>query len=218
MKKFEQTRVGERERLVRLLELENAIKTKEVRQAFLDVPRHYFVPESLQDLAYANNAQPIGLGQTISQPLIVALMTELLEPDPDKTILEIGTGSGYQAAILSRIVKKVYSVERISELSRTSVDLFRKLEYTNIECCVGDGTLGWAEHAPFDGIIVTAGSPRVPMSLKQQLNDGGILVIPVGEHGYQVLKRIRRDGDHFIEETHGGCIFVKLIGKEAWGK
>jgi len=206
----------ERRKLVWLLEMEKAIRTPAVSQAFLEVPRHEFVPPEIRNQAYVNSALPIGDGQTISQPLMVAVMTELLLPAPDMTVLEIGTGSGYQAAILSRLVGTVISVERLPELSQRAQRIFRRLGYDNIRCVVGDGTRGWAADAPYDGIIVTAGAPAVPDSLKNQLADGGRLVIPVGNQGYQQLLRIRRRGDAFAEEKHGGCIFVRLIGDEGW--
>ncbi|MBN2432242.1 MAG: protein-L-isoaspartate(D-aspartate) O-methyltransferase [Acidobacteria bacterium] len=206
----------ERRKLVWLLEMEKAIRTPAVNQAFLDVPRHAFVPPDIQDRAYVNSALPIGAGQTISQPLMVAVMTELLDPSPDMTVLEIGTGSGYQAAILSRLVKTVISVERLPELNQRAEGIFRRLGYDNIRCVVGDGTRGWPAEAPYDGIIVTAGAPAVPESLKGQLVEGGRLVIPVGDQGYQQLLRLRRQGDTYPEEKHGGCIFVRLIGEEGW--
>ncbi len=208
--------MSERQLLVRLLEGEGAITRPEVREAFLSVPRHRFVPAGMQSRAYDNSALPIGLGQTISQPLMVAIMTELMEPDPRARVLEIGTGSGYQAAILSRLFAEVHTVERLPELSAESRRLFAELGYGNIHCHVGDGTLGWPEAAPYDRIIVTAGAPDIPARLEQQLGDGGWLVIPVGRSSHQELIRLRRDGDRFVREHHGGCVFVKLIGEEGW--
>jgi len=207
---------SQRRGLVRLLEAERAIWTPEVRRAFLEVPRELFVSRECRSQAYANCALPIGLGQTISQPHMVALMTELLAPAPDRTVLEIGTGSGYQAAILSRLCGRVHTVERLEALSLQARALFGQLGYDNIETHVGDGTLGWPEHAPYDGIVVTAGAPEVPETLKGQLREGGCLVVPVGDRYYQVLSRIVREGDRFRAETHGGCVFVKLIGREGW--
>jgi protein-L-isoaspartate(D-aspartate) O-methyltransferase len=202
--------------LVNLLERDGAIATPAVGQALLDVPRHRFIPAENRHQAYENCALPIGLGQTISQPYMVAVMTGLLHPDPDMTILEIGTGSGYQAAVLSRLCRTVYTVERIPELARRAEGVFRELGYDNIVTRVGDGTIGWPEFAPFDGIIVTAGAPGVPESLRRQLKDGGSLVIPVGDRTFQMLRRQVRHGDAFREEEHGGCIFVRLVGEEGW--
>ena len=202
--------------LVNLLERDGAIATPAVRQALLDVPRHRFIPVENRHQAYENCALPIGLGQTISQPYMVAVMTGLLHPGPDTAILEIGTGSGYQAAVLSRLCRTVYTVERIPELARRAEGVFRELGYDNIVTRVGDGTVGWPEFAPFDGIIVTAGAPAVPESLRRQLKDGGSLVIPVGDRTFQMLRRQVRQGDAFREEEHGGCIFVRLVGEEGW--
>lgn len=202
--------------LVNLLERDGAVATPAVRRALLDVPRHRFIPPENRHQAYENCALPIGLGQTISQPYMVAVMTELLRPGPDKTILEIGTGSGYQAAVLSRLCRTVHTVERIPELARRAEAAFRELGYDNIMTRVGDGTVGWPEFAPYDGIIVTAGAPAVPESLRRQLQDGGSLVIPVGDQTFQMLRRQVRHGDTFREEEHGGCIFVRLVGAEGW--
>lgn len=202
--------------LVNLLDREGAVTLPAVRQALLDVPRHRFMPAEMWCQAYDNCALPIGLGQTISQPYMVAVMTELLRPSPGKTILEIGTGSGYQAAVLSRLCRTVQTVERIPELTRRAEEAFRDLGYDNIVTRVGDGTVGWPEFAPYDGIIVTAGAPAVPESLRRQLKDGGCLVIPVGDRTFQMLRREVRQGDAFRTEEHGGCIFVKLVGEEGW--
>lgn len=212
----EASRERQRQDLVRLLEADRAILTPEVRRAFLEVPRELFVTPECRTQAYANCALPIGLGQTISQPTMVALMTELLRPAPGQAILEIGTGSGYQAAVLSRLGGTVHTVERIEALSRQAQSLFDRLGYANIETHIGDGTLGYPAAAPYDGIVVTAGAPAVPETLKSQLRDGGRLVIPVGDRHYQVLQRIVREGDRFRAETHCGCVFVKLIGREGW--
>jgi protein-L-isoaspartate(D-aspartate) O-methyltransferase len=202
--------------LVNLLERDGAIATPAIRQALLDVPRHRFIPAENRHQGYENCALPIGLGQTISQPYMVAVMTGLLPSGPGTTILEIGTGSGYQAAVLSRLCRTVYTVERIPELARRAEGVFRELGYDNIVTRVGDGTVGWPEFAPFDGIIVTAGAPAVPESLRRQLKDGGSLVIPVGDRTFQMLRRQVRHGDAYQEEEHGGCIFVRLVGEEGW--
>lgn len=160
------------------------------------VPREQFVPDYESDSAYANVPLPIGHRQTISQPYIVALMTDLLDPEPDDVILEIGTGSGYQAAVLAGLVARVYSVEVIPELAQAAGRRLAELGYHNVETRTGDGNLGWPEHAPYDGIIVTAGATEVPPALLEQLKPGAPLVIPVRADGYgQVLQRITRDRD-----------------------
>jgi len=151
-----------------------------VMEAIKQVPRHEFVPADMRDLAYENGPLPIGEGQTISQPYMVALMTDLLEVQPEAVVLEVGTGSGYQAAILSRLVRQVYSIEIIDALAGSARERLQRLGYSNVEIRVADGYLGWPEHAPFDGIIVTAAAPEIPEPLVEQLKRGGRLVIPVG--------------------------------------
>lgn len=181
------------------------------------VPRHEFVPSLLKESAYEDTPLPIGLGQTISQPYIVALMTQSAELKPGETILEIGTGSGYAAAVLSRIVDHVFTIERIDDLVQRSKSCYKELGYHNIEVKSGDGSLGWPEKGPFDAIIVTAGAPVIPHSLKEQLKPGGRLIIPVGDAFSQKLLRIRKDKDnHFTEETVEFVRFVPLIGEEGW--
>ena len=169
-----------------------------IMAAMREVPRDRFVPEELRFSAYANGPLPIGHGQTISQPYIVALMTDLLEPKPDQMVLEVGTGSGYQTAILSRLYRQVYSVELISELGEAAAARFRELGYDNIEIRIGNGYRGWPEHAPYDAIMVTAAAPFIPEALEQQLRPGGRMVIPVGQpHGPQQLMRLDKtpEGD-----------------------
>ena len=151
-----------------------------VMQAMNTVPRHEFVPENMRSMAYENRPLPIGFGQTISQPYIVALMTDLLQPQPDHHVLEIGTGSGYQAAVLSQLVSQVYSIEIIEELGKSSTQLLTRLAYDNIKTRIADGYNGWPQHAPFDSIIVTAAISHIPPPLVQQLKKGGRMVIPVG--------------------------------------
>ena len=181
------------------------------------VPRHRFVPPSLQNYSYADGPFAIGEGQTISQPYIVALMTAAAELDPSSKCLDIGTGSGYAAAILSQICSEVYTIERIPQLSQRAAKLFQELGYHNIHLKVGDGTLGWPEHAPYDAIIVTAGAPVIPAQLLSQLKEGGRLIIPVGDATSQQLLRLRKTtkGD-FAKEILEHVRFVPLIGKEGW--
>jgi len=192
------------------------IKDQRVLDAFLEVPRHKFVEEYMKYKAYDDYPLSIGYGQTISQPYMVAIMTETLSPKPGETILEIGTGSGYQAAILSRLCSAVYTIERISALASRARKLLDELGYFNIHISVGDGTMGLPQHAPYDGIIVTAGAPHVPEALMAQLNEEGRLVIPIGDQGIQDLKRITKTKNGVKEESMGGCRFVKLIGKNGW--
>jgi protein-L-isoaspartate(D-aspartate) O-methyltransferase len=185
-------------------------------EAMRRVPRERFVPEKYRSRAYDDCPLPIGEQQTISQPYMVALMTEALGLSEDERVLEIGTGSGYQTAILAEIASEVYSIERIPLLARKAESTLETLGYTNIMVMARDGTQGDPEHAPFDAIIVTAGSPGIPVSLKEQLAQGGRLVIPVGSRGFQELTRITRRGSAFMTENLGGCVFVPLIGIEGW--
>lgn len=202
--------------------IEEQIKRRGVKDAVtLDamsvVPRHEFVPTLLQGSAYEDTPLPIGLGQTISQPYIVALMTQSAELKPDDSVLEIGTGSGYAAAILSRIVKQVFTIERIEDLAQRAKAAYKRLGYDNIEVKSGDGTRGWADKGPFDAILVTAGAPIIPNSLKEQLKPRGRLIIPVGDAFSQRLLRIRKLEDNtFVEETVEYVRFVPLIGEEGW--
>ena len=172
-----------------------------VRGALGKVERHRFVPAAQQAMAYRNHPLPIGDGQTISQPYIVALSTDLLRPEPQDVVLEVGTGSGYQAAVLAEVVKQVYSVELIEDLGRTAAARLAELGYRNVEVRVGDGYAGWAEKGPFDGIIVTAAAPKVPPSLVSQLKAGGRMVIPVGGDGWvQQLKIVTKRADGGYDE------------------
>jgi protein-L-isoaspartate(D-aspartate) O-methyltransferase len=192
------------------------VTDKRVLEAFRTVPRYRFVEEALTGEAYHDHPLPIGSGQTISQPFIVALMTEALELIGDEKVLEIGTGSGYQTAILAEIAAYVYSVERIETLAKRSRSLLEELGYTNISIKINDGTHGWREHAPYDAIIVTAASPDVPGPLVDQLTDGGRLVIPVGGRVSQELVKITRNGNRTKRTYMGDCRFVKLIGEHGW--
>lgn len=186
-----------------------------VIDAMREVPRHLFVPEESRHYAYANGPVPIGLGQTISQPYIVALMTDLLTPKPSDTILEIGTGSGYQAAILSRLVKQVYTVEIVETLADKARERLVVYDYHNIEVRSGDGYMGWPEHAPYDGIVVTAAAPHIPQPLIDQLRNGSRLVIPVGlPFCYQELLVIEKDSQGNLDSrTVLGVSFVPFTGK-----
>lgn len=191
------------------------IKNENVLSAFLKVARHEFVPEEFQKIAYADHPLPIGEEQTISQPYIVALMTQLLSLTGKEKVLEIGTGSGYQTAILAELSDRVYSIERFEKLSTKAKTLLDNLGYTNINIKTGDGTMGWPEEAPFDRIIVTAAGSKIPEPLIEQLKDGGILVIPIGEIFSQILTVAYKNKDKITLEKICGCVFVPLRGKHA---
>ena len=188
-----------------------------VLDAMLKVPRHEFVPEDMRPYAYEDRPLPIGEGQTISQPYMVALMTQCMELEGPESVLEIGAGSGYQAAILAEIAAMVYTIERFPSLLQRAQEVLARLGYTNYKALVGDGTLGWEENAPFNGIMVTAGAPDVPPSLLEQLADKGRLVIPIGPERYQTLYKIVKKGKKIRREFVTYCSFVPLIGKEGWG-
>ncbi len=185
-------------------------------EAMRTVPRHLFVEDALQAKAYGDHPLPIGCGQTISQPYIVALMTQALRLKGGERVLEIGTGSGYQAAVLSRICERVYTIERIDALLSRARKIFDRLHYHNIVSRIDDGTIGWPDAAPFDGIIVTAGGPSIPAPLLEQLRDPGRLVIPVGDRDSQALQLVeKKDGAHTIR-TIEYVRFVNLIGTHGW--
>lgn len=205
-----------REAMVSLQLRERGIADKAVLHAFNTVPRHLFVPEDQQALSYEDHPLPIGNGQTISQPYIVALMTELLQLKPEDKVLEIGCGSGYQTAILAVLAEEIFALERHSELCLSAQEVLDSLGYNNVFMRCGDGSLGLPEHAPYDAIVAAAAAPVTPKPLIQQLAVGGRLVLPVGSSGHQVLKRYRRTQGGLIEEDHGGCRFVKFIGEHAW--
>ncbi len=189
-----------------------------VLDAMRRVPRHLFVSEALEDQAYGDFPLPIGDGQTISQPYIVAEMTQALEVGENDRVLEIGTGSGYQAAVLAQIVYRVYTIERIHALYVRTRRLFDTLRYHNIVTRYADGTTGWREQSPFNAIIVTAGAPVVPKPLIDQLAPGGRMVIPVGDERIQELIRLEKGERDIRETTLGGCRFVKLLGEHGWKK
>ena len=192
------------------------IRDSLVLSAFRKVPRHLFVSEALREQAYGDYPLPIGEQQTISQPYIVAEMTQALEIGPRDRVLEIGTGSGYQAAILAQIVYRVYTIERRRSLYIQTRNLFDKLNYHNIVTKYADGTKGWQEESPFDAIVVTAGAPEVPQVLINQLAEGGRLVVPVGNQHTQELIKIFRSKGKIRQTNLGGCRFVKLVGEHGW--
>jgi len=190
------------------------IDDRRVLDAMSEVPRHLFVPPSLAEQAYADHPLPIGNDQTISQPYIVALMTQAIEPKPHYKVLEIGTGSGYQAAVLSRIVSEVYTIEIVPELGKRARQVLQELGYDNIQVRIGDGYQGWPEQAPFDAIVVTAAPPRIPQPLIDQLAEGGKMVIPVGETTEtQVLKVLTKREGEVVEEKIAPVRFVPMTGE-----
>jgi protein-L-isoaspartate(D-aspartate) O-methyltransferase len=188
-----------------------------VLQAMRQVPRHLFVPESRRSEAYYDCPLSIGYGQTISQPYIVAFMTASLELTGEEKVLEIGTGSGYQAAILSRVARQVISIECIAELANSARQTLADLGYDNVTVALGDGSIGLPEEAPFDAIMLTAAAPDVPVPLSEQLVDGGRLVGPIGSRYDQVLVRLRRRGDDWMREMLKAVVFVPLVGQHGWG-
>jgi protein-L-isoaspartate(D-aspartate) O-methyltransferase len=207
-----------REIMIREHLLGRGVHDPAVLAAMREVPREAFVDVGMQDLAYEDHPLSIAGGQTISQPYIVAYMTEALQLSVTDRVLEIGTGSGYAAAVLSRIVATVHTVERLADLAGSARRRLEMLGYMNIVVHEGDGTLGWPEHAPYDAIVVTAAAPQVPKPLLEQLAIGGRLVIPVGSYSYlQTLMRVRRTGEHdYRNEELCGVRFVPLIGAEGW--
>jgi protein-L-isoaspartate(D-aspartate) O-methyltransferase len=207
---------SERVRMVEVQIAGRGVKDTRVLAAMRRIPRHEFLPEAIRGVAYADQALPIGEGQTMSQPYMVALMTELLELKGPERVLEIGTGSGYQAALLAELCEKVYTVERVKMLAAQARVVLDRLGYKNVAIKVYDGTYGWKEMAPFDAIIVTAGSPDVPSTLVDQLRDGGRLVIPVGERHSQQLVRMIKTSHGIVTEKSIPCIFVPLIGAHGW--
>lgn len=208
---------GKRQYMIDTQIVARGIKDKRVIEAMLKVPRHLFLDEALRPQAYDDNPLPIGEKQTISQPYIVALMSETLHLKGTEKVLEIGTGSGYQCAILAELADQIYTIERIPSIAKRARKIFDQLNYSNVIINIGDGTLGWKQHSPYDGIIVTAASPRPPKPLLEQLAKGGRLVIPIGDEFSQNLSVFtRNDNDDLTEESYGGCRFVKLIGQHGW--
>jgi protein-L-isoaspartate(D-aspartate) O-methyltransferase len=192
------------------------ITDERVLQVMREVPRHQFVPEDLWDMAYRDTPLPIGHGQTISQPYIVAYMTQMLHLAPDDRVLEVGTGSGYQVAILSRLAEQVYTIERVKDLATKAEQIVKDLGYDNIEFRVGDGGYGWPEVSPFDAIIITAAAPEVPQPLVDQLAPGAPLLAPIGPTGYQELRRLTKRGKRTKVENLVPVAFVPLVGEHGW--
>lgn len=206
-----------RQRMIERLRDHYGIRDARVLEAMRAIPRHFFVPEALQGRAYGDHALPIAANQTISQPFIVARMTELLELDDRSRVLEIGAGSGYQTAVLARLVAQVFAIERIAELAREAQARIRQLGIYNATVKCFDGTLGWSAHAPYDAILVAAGGPEVPEPLMAQLQLAGRLVIPVGDsRESQRLVRVIKTEKGYEHEDHGPCAFVPLIGHYGW--
>jgi protein-L-isoaspartate(D-aspartate) O-methyltransferase len=198
--------------------ISRGIKNKRLIEVMKEVPRHIFVPENLRNKAYEDCALPISCGQTISQPYIVAFMIDLLNLKEDEKVLEIGTGSGYNTVILAKLVKEVYTIERIKELAENAKRIFQELNIKNVIMKIGDGSKGWQEYQPYDAIIVTASVPFVPKCLLEQLKIGGRMVIPVGEYDIQTLTYIEKRENEFITRNTIGCVFVPLIGENAWSE
>ncbi len=192
------------------------IKDKRVLDAFLKIPRHDFVPDDVKKFAYDDSPLPIGFGQTISQPYMVAAMTELLDLKEDHILLEIGTGSGYQAAIASQLCKFVYTIERISELAEFARQNLDNLGISNVEIIVGDGSLGYADKAPYDRILYTAAAPFVPDVIFKQLKNNGIIIVPEGERHSQMLKKYIKKDSNIESCLYFGCIFVPLKGEHGF--
>lgn len=208
---------SKRQLMVETQIIRRGVKDRRVINAMLKVPRHLFVDEALWPEAYEDHPLPIGEKQTISQPFIVALMSELLQFTGKEKVLEIGTGSGYQCAVLAELADQVFTIERIPAIAKRARKIFDQLKYSNVMVHIGDGTLGWKEHGPYDGIIVTAAAPGPPKTLIEQLATGGRLVIPIGDEFTQDLIVFTRGKENdYAEENYGGCRFVKLIGAQGW--
>lgn len=205
--------LDKRRRMVREQIEARGVKDLRVLKVMEKVPRHLFVPEAMIEQAYDDTPLPIGYKQTISQPYTVAFMTEALELSGKEKVLEIGTGSGYQTAILAELAEEVYSIERIPELAQSAEQRLKQMGYKNIQIKIGDGTLGWKEQSPFQAIIVTAGAPDIPQTLIEQLDLNGRLVIPVGDRYSQTMMRVRKKRDSIVQDSLGPFRFVELIGE-----
>jgi protein-L-isoaspartate(D-aspartate) O-methyltransferase len=206
----------ERSRMVDEQIVGRGVKDERVLAVMRKIPRHEFLPEGIRGMAYNDSALPIGEGQTMSQPYMVALMTEFLGLKGTERVLEIGTGSGYQAAVLAELCQKVYSVERIKTVADKARATLDRLGYKSVAIKVFDGTYGWKEMAPFDAIIVTAGSPDIPVPLVEQLKEGGRMVIPVGDRYGQQLVTVVKTSEGVVTERSIPCVFVPLIGNHGW--
>jgi protein-L-isoaspartate(D-aspartate) O-methyltransferase len=207
-----------REKMVKNQLIPRSITDQGVLKAMRKIPRHLFVEEALVGEAYNDHPLPIGHQQTISQPYIVALMTQALELTGKEKTLEIGTGCGYQTAILAELSEKVYTIERIRPLMEEARALLAELNYLNVIFRAFDGTIGWKEYEPYDAIMVTAGAAKIPQPLLEQLADGGRMIIPIGDKISQELIKVTRDKDHFDRKSLGGCRFVNLIGIHGWNE
>lgn len=211
---------AQRERMVREQIEARGIDNSQVLEAMRNTPRHLFVPDNMVSMAHSDRPLPIGQDQTISQPYIVAYMTQCLRIRGGERVLEVGTGLGYQAAVLARIAFEVYTIERYPDLAENARKVLRDLGYDNVHVACGDGTKGWPEKAPFDAIIATASGPRVPEPLKEQLNMGGRIVMPVGAYrmGQNIVRLTKGAGGKFQEENLLGVAFVPMVGEEGWEK
>jgi protein-L-isoaspartate(D-aspartate) O-methyltransferase len=205
-----------RNRMVTEQIISRGIKDERVLDAMRRVPRHWFIPEEYANIAYSDSPLPIGYGQTISQPYIVALMTELLELEGDENVLEVGTGSGYQAALLAYLARQVHTIERHAELAEKANEVLLRMGLTNVLVHVGDGTLGLPKYAPFQAVMVTAAAPHVPQPLFDQLAEGGRLVLPEGGAGGQILNRWRKQPGGYKQEHIAPVAFVPLRGQHGW--
>ena len=214
MSKFERAK----KRMVKTQIVRRGLQDPRLLTVFETVPRHKFVPEEYYYAAYDDSPLPIGFSQTISQPYIVALMTDLLKLQGHERVLEIGTGSGYQAAILGMMAEEVHTVEYLPELATNADKLLKELGFDNVHVHIGDGSLGWPEAAPYQGILVAAAAPQAPKALLEQLENGGRLVLPIGGRGMQNLEIWERDGDEFTSRVETAVAFVPLRGEEGWDR
>ncbi|MBI3000405.1 MAG: protein-L-isoaspartate(D-aspartate) O-methyltransferase [Deltaproteobacteria bacterium] len=205
-----------RQQMVQEQLLRRGINDPRVLEAMARVPRHLFVPEELRGRAYEDGPLPIGEYQTISQPYMVALMVEALQLKGDERVLEVGTGSGYEAAVLSELCAEVFSMERLESLAARARSVLASLGYGNVQVFTGDGTLGLQAHAPYDAVVISAAAPAIPRPLLEQVKPGGCLVLPMGEIEIQTLVRIRKASEGLKEDYLGDCYFVKLIGSYGW--